>query len=143
MSRRRSRAESYRRRPRVELLPLLDAVFLVLAVFLLGVVRMVRSYTVPIDLPAMASGVEQSVPSLVLLGVDPEGRVFLGGEELSLERIEAEIGRRASDDPELPVLLQADRRARHGDVSALLDAVRASGATRVLLVAAPGGEDGE
>ncbi len=120
MSRRRSRAESYRRRPRVELLPLLDAVFLVLAVFLLGVVRMVRSYTVPIDLPAMASGVEQSVP----------GReAFLGG--------------RAPYDPELQVLLQADRRARHGDVSALLDAVRASGATRVLLVAAPGGEDGE
>ena len=141
MRRVRSRAARYTERARVEMLPLLDVVFLVLAVFLLGVVRMVRSYSVPVDLPALASGVEQEVPSVLLLGVDAEGRWFLAGEELGLDAIGAAVRARMAEDPELSVLLQADREARHGDVSALLDTVRSAGGTRVLLVAEPRAEE--
>lgn len=141
MRRTRSRAARYSERARVELLPLLDVVFLVLAVFVLGVARMVRSYAVPVDLPALASGVQQEVPSVLLLGVDAEGRSFLAGEALELTAIGDAVRARMADDPDLKVLLQADREARHGDVSALLDAVRSAGATEVLLVAEPAPEE--
>lgn len=134
---RASRAARFERRARVEMLPLLDVVFLVLAVFLFSVVRMVRSYAVPVELPTMASGVEERLPSVLLLSVDEEGQSYLAGEARSLDAILGEVGQRLADDPELQVLLQADRAARHGEVSALLDVVRSAGATRILLVADP------
>ncbi|QDU68567.1 biopolymer transport protein ExbD [Planctomycetes bacterium Pla86] len=119
------------------MLPLLDVVFLLLAVFLLSVVRMVRSYAVPVDLPAMATGVQADVPAVLLLGVDAQGRLFAAGEETTLAGLRERLRASLSADPELQVLLQADREARHGDVAELLDAVRAEGAGQVLLVAEP------
>lgn len=140
-SRPRSRAAHWERGARVEMLPLLDVVFLLLAVFLLSVVRMVRSYAVPVDLPALATGVQAEVPAVLLLGVDARGRLFAAGEETTLPDLRERLRAQLAGDPELRVLLQADREARHGDVAALLDAVREEGAGRVLLVAEPRGRD--
>ena len=138
-SRPRSRAAHWERGARVEMLPLLDVVFLLLAVFLLSVVRMVRSYAVPVDLPAMATGIQADVPAVLLLGVDAQGRLFAAGEETTLPQLRDRLRASLSADPELRVLLQADREARHGDVAELLDAVRAEGASKVLMVAEPAG----
>ena len=138
-----SRASRWDRGARVEMLPLLDVVFLLLAVFLLSVVRMVRSYAVPVDLPALATGAEEDVPAVLLLGMDAEGRVFVAGEATELGAARDRVARALEADPELKVLLQADRDARHGDVAKLLDVVREVGAGRVLLVAEPvAGRDG-
>jgi biopolymer transport protein ExbD len=133
----RSRETRFASPVRVELLPLLDVVFLLLAVFLLTVVRMVRSYAVPVDLPSLATGSEQDTAAVLVLGIDAQGRIYLGGEALPEERWTEELRRRLAADPELQVLLQADREARHGAVAELLDAVRAAGVGRVLLLAEP------
>jgi len=117
------------------MLPLLDVVFLLLAVFLLSVARMVRSYSVPIDLPTMATGVQEEVPAVLLLSIDARGRFFVAGQETDLDALRARLRSSLADDPELRVLLQADREARHGDVAELLDVVRSEGAGKVLLVA--------
>jgi biopolymer transport protein ExbD len=120
---------------------LLDVVFLLLAVLLLSVSRLVRSYALPVDLPRAATGVEEQAPTVLLLSVLPDGRYALAGEILELPRIEALVAERVGADPSVQVLVQADRAALHGDVATLLDKVRLSGGGRVLLVAAPENQD--
>ena len=140
----RSRFVGEGARPRVELLPLLDVVFLVLAVFLMSLARMVRAYAIPVELPALATGEEPELGAVLLVSVDAAGRVYLAGEEGSSERVRAALAERVAADPELAVLVHAHRDARHGDVALVLDAVRAGGGARALLVAerAPPDADG-
>jgi len=126
-----------RRALRVDLLPLIDVIFLLVAVLLLSMVRMVRSWTLPIDLPGATSGEELDAPTVLLLAIDRDGRYFAAGEPLELAELAQRVEHATAGDPELAVLVQADREARHGDVTALLDELRNAGAPRVLFVTAP------
>lgn len=122
---------------RADLLPLIDVVFLLLAVLLLSMVKMVRSYTLPVDLPTATSGEDFDAPTVLLLALDDQGRYFAGGEPIELADLGARIGDALAGDPELAVLVQADRNSRHGEVTALFDELRNAGAPRVLFVATP------
>jgi biopolymer transport protein ExbD len=126
-------------RARLELLPLLDVVFLLLAVLVLSVSRLVRSYAVPVNLPQAATGIEEQAPTVLLLSVLADGRYALAGEVLELTELERRVAERLGADPSVQVLVQADRAAQHGAVATLLDRVRLSGGGRVLLVATPEG----
>ena len=132
MSRRRS--TRLRRKARVELLPLIDVLFLLLAVFLLSIARMVRSYSVPVDLPLARTGVEEQLEAVLLLSVDADGQAYVAGEALSLPKVRAQVAERVAAEPDLQILLQADRGSQHGAVAEVLDAIREVGGGKVLLV---------
>lgn len=133
MGRRKSQNRG-RRKARVEMLPLIDVLFLLLAVFLLSIARMVRSYSVPVDLPQARTGVEEQLDAVLLLSVDAQGQGYVAGEAFSLPEIRAQVADRVASEPSLQILLQADRGCQHGDVAEVLDAVREVGGGRVLLV---------
>lgn len=132
MSRRRS--TRLRRKARVEMLPLIDVLFLLLAVFLLSIARMVRSYSVPVDLPLARTGVEEQLEAVLLLSVDADGQAYVAGEALSLPKVRAQVAERVAAEPDLQILLQADRGSQHGAVAEVLDTIREVGGGKVLLV---------
>ena len=132
-----ARNTRFSRSARVEMLPLIDVLFLLLAVFLLSIARMVRSYALPVKLPQAATGVQETLPTVLLLSVDANGAYALGGEPASLAAIRHTVTQRVGDDPELQILVHGDERARYGVVSALVDAVREAGGSRVLLISKP------
>ena len=131
------RPTRFARPARVELLPLIDVLFLLLAVFLLSIARMVRSYALPVSLPQAATGLQESLPTVLLLSVQADGHYALGGETATLAAIRHTVADRVADDPQLQVLVHGDEAASYGSVAALLDAVREVGGARVLLVARP------
>ena len=132
-----TRRTRFDRSARVELLPLIDVLFLLLAVFLLSIARMVRSYALPVSLPQAATGVQESLPTVLLLSVQADGQYALGGELATLDAIRHTVVERVSGDPELQVLVHGDEATSYGSVAVLLDAVRESGGSKVLLVATP------
>lgn len=127
---------------RPDLLPLLDVIFLLVAVLLFSVVRMVRAWSMPLDLAQATSGELAKVPQVWLLSVDAEGRCFASGREHSSADLVAEALGRLALEPELTFLIEADRHSPYGQVFALLDGLRAGGATRVYLIGEPPGESG-
>lgn len=133
----RSRTTRFSRSARVELLPLIDVLFLLLAVFLLSIARMVRSYALPVNLPQAATGVQEQLPTVLLLSVRADGQYALAGELATLEAIRHTVLERVADDPDLQVLVHGDEATSYGSVAALVDAVRESGGSRVLLVSKP------
>ncbi len=135
------RARRPRRPVRVEVLPLIDVVFLLLAVLLLSMVRMVRASALPVELPQAASAEALEAATLLVVGVRADGRTYLAGDELDAAAIGERVRRALVAEPDLALLVQADRAARHGDVAELLDALRAAGAARVWVgaAAAPAG----
>ncbi|MDF1800607.1 MAG: biopolymer transporter ExbD [Planctomycetota bacterium] len=133
------RRSSYDRPARVELLPLLDVVFLLLAVLLFSMVTMVRSHVVPVDLPSLATGEARELAAVLVLSVEAGGQLSLAGEPIDTPALEAILReRRAAASDDLAVMVHADREARHGDVTRVFDVLRAAGQERVFLVGKPG-----
>jgi biopolymer transport protein ExbD len=116
------------------MLPLIDVVFLLLVVFLYAAVTMVRAHVVAVELPELEAGETERLPAVLVVGVDREGRVSIAGEPIDLAGLLARLDQRGAAEEELEVLVHADARARHGDVVGVLEAVRAGGLRRVLIV---------
>lgn len=125
------------RAPRLEMMPLIDVVFLLLVVFIFSMLTMVRSYVIPVELPRLSTGEVRDLASILVISVEPDGSLSLGGESVSTTDLLHSIEQRHAADPDLQVLINADRDARHGDVALVLDLVRAAGVGTVLLVAEP------
>lgn len=128
---------SWDRPARLEVLPLLDVVFLLVIVLLYSVVAMVRAHAVPVDLPALATGEVPDLPAMLVVSVQEDGTVFAGGEPVDGPALVERVRALRAQAPELAVLLNADAAARHGDVAGALDRVRAAGQERVFLVGVP------
>ena len=123
--------------PRLELLPLLDVVFLLLVVFIYAVLSMVRAHVIPVELPQLGTAEDVRPESVLVVSVDREGALSLAGEPVDSDGLVRSVRERRAVEPELSVLLNADADARHGDVARALDSLRRAGQATVLLVGRP------
>jgi biopolymer transport protein ExbD len=125
---------------RIEIIPLIDIMFFLLAAFMLVSLSMVQLRSVKVDLPDAAAAPQAEMPrDLASLTVDRAGLVFLDAAPVDLAELPALLSARQSANPSLRVFISGDREARHGDVIRVLDLVRAAGVEKVAFeVRAPG-----
>ena len=135
------RRSRFDRPMRAEMLPLIDVLFLLLAVFLYSMVAMVRSHVVPVDLPQLVTGEGKSLAVVLVISIELDGTLSVGGDVVDLDGLGSRIRERRVAESELQVVINADRDARHGVVTEVFDRVRAAGQERVLIVGRPSGEE--
>ena len=126
------------RRPRIEMIPLIDAFFLLLAFFMSSVLSMEVARGLPVELPKAGASSAVSQEGRRVVTVTREGRVQLDGKEVGL----ALLRERLFSDPKrasLQVGIRADGAADYQRVVQVLGAVRGAGVGRVLLLASPEG----
>jgi biopolymer transport protein ExbD len=129
-----------RRRPaRIDLVPLIDVVFLLLVFFIYSLLSMAVHKGMNVDLPESAS--PQSSPeaafSVSVIARDDRILVYLDQEEMSLPELEARLraGQQAHKGrPE--VLLFADRTVPYQELYRVLDRISAAGIAAISLQAA-------
>ena len=122
--------------PRIEMLPLMDMVFLLLVVFIYAMLSMAVHRGLPVALPtSSAAGVEKN--AALALTISASGEVFLNKEPVAAEALPSILAARkaASDDPEgISIRVFADKSVAYQAVYTVLDGVRAAGITRVSLL---------
>ncbi len=117
------------RRARIEIIPLIDVMFFLLAAFMMVSLSLQRLRTLRAELPTAVAG---SAPArMLVLEVAADGSVSADGERLSLADILGRVRERLQSDAEHPVYLRADAATLHERVMVVLDLVRAAGARRV------------
>lgn len=117
------------RRARIEIIPLIDVMFFLLAAFMMVSLSLQRLRTLRAELPTAVAG---SAPArMLVLEVAADGSVSADGERLSLADIQGRVRERLRADAEHPVYLRADAATLHERVMVVLDLVRAAGARRV------------
>jgi biopolymer transport protein ExbD len=122
------------RPPRVEMLPLIDVVFLLLVVFIYAMLSMAVHKGMPVDLPVSGQiRPEQEQPLSVTIEAD--GALFLDKEPVSLENLAARLKLQPGLNSETGVLLFADRRVSYQQLFDVLDRIRAAGLHRISLQA--------
>ncbi len=122
-----------KRRARIEIVPLIDIVFFLLATFVMVSMSMVKNQAVPVRLPSAATSAPELRKHAVTVSVAEDGRTYLGKEELSLEAIRSRLSELKAADPELKVFVNGDERADLGRAVELLDEIRSIGITKVAI----------
>lgn len=127
MKLRRSRRS---KRGRIEIIPMIDVMFFLLATFMLTSLAMQRLDAVRINLPqGRAQALSQSQP--LTLSVDGANHVFIDQQPVRLDQVTPMIARLLR--PDANVVIAADDRAAHGVVVQAMLAARRAGAEHFLV----------
>jgi biopolymer transport protein ExbD len=122
------------KKARIEMLPLIDIVFLLLVFFIYAMLSMAVHRSLPVALPTSAAVAIDSRESLAIT-VDAKGNISLNGELISLEALRLALQQEKSKDREQPVSLFADRRLEYQELFRVLDIIRQSGLEHISLQA--------
>lgn len=119
------------KKARLEIIPLIDIMFFLLASFMLVSLTMTKQRTVSVNLPAAASAQTNLKPETISLAVNAGGQVFFEKQAIALDAIEAMLKERLAVNKDLPVYISGDAATPHGAMVAVLDYVRRCGVTKV------------
>jgi biopolymer transport protein ExbD len=115
---------------RIEIVPLIDIMFFLLASFMLVSLSMTQLHRVPIALPQASTGIAEKKSPPFQIAIDAHGVTTWDRKIVTLSEITTRL--RAEAQPEeTRVLISADADARHRQVLAVLNAVRDAGIEKV------------
>lgn len=119
------------KKARLEIIPLIDIMFFLLASFMLVSLSMTKQRTVDVNLPAAATAKTNLKPDSISLAVKANGQVFFEKQAVELPALEALLKERLKANKDLPVFISGDAVTPHGAMVAMLDYVRRCGVTKV------------
>jgi biopolymer transport protein ExbD len=120
-----------RRKARIEIIPLIDIVFFLLATFVMVSMSMIKNLGVPVRLPDAVTGVAEDRKAAITLTATKEGDVYLDKEKIPLDQVRSKLKSLKANDPNLKVFINGDQEADFGHAVELLDEVRAVGITKI------------
>lgn len=122
------------RKARIEMLPLIDIVFLLLVFFIYAMLSMAIHRGLPVNLPS--SSTAKIHKDLILsVSIRSDGAVYLDKERVSLNELEESLKKRTKNIRQTGVLLFADRNLPYQKLFHVLDQIRKAGLTRISLQA--------
>lgn len=127
----RLRGRTPPRRARIEIIPLIDVMFFLLASFMMVSLSLQRLRTIRMDLPMTSRVRESKRVERIEVRVDRVGDLFVEEARVSLPDFMTLVEGRVGRDSTVPVVIRADARATHGDVLRVMDSARHAGAVRV------------
>jgi biopolymer transport protein ExbD len=116
---------------RIEIIPLIDIMFFLLAAFMLVSLSMVHLKGVKVNLPTATTATAETRRDFLALTVDPAGTAYLDAKPLGDRELVRVLAARRQAEPTLRVFIGGDRDTRHGDMMRVLDLVRSAGIERV------------
>lgn len=129
------------RRARVELLPLMDVVFLILIFLVYAMMVMVVQRGMPVALPA-STGSQPEHKTVLALTIEEDGKLWLDKKPVSLEDLPQEIVARMrpdeGDGEEEPALqIFADAALPYQKLFSVLDILKSAGLKKISLQSRP------
>ena len=123
-----------KKKPRIEMIPLIDLMFLILVSFVYGVFFMSVHRGVAVVLPLSSTAKIEKQLTLTL-SIQADGAVFVDKEPVTLENLGETLKLRAAENKETGVLLFADKNLPYQKLYTVLDLIRLAGLSQVSLQA--------
>lgn len=118
------------KKPRIEMVPLIDCFFLILVFFIYGVLSMVVQRGISLELPKVAHA-DVNREDYLSISVSKEGQAFFNRQPVSIEELPLFLEQDRLKNPKQKVFINADKFAYHGTVINILDIVRRAGIRQV------------
>ncbi|MDB6015619.1 MAG: exbD [Pedosphaera sp.] len=122
-----------RKRTRIEIIPLIDIMFFLLASFMMVSLQMQKIRTLKANLPT-ATVVKSTVkPDMINLNVDRFGQVSLDKQVMGFPELLNELTKRYQANTNIPVYITGNRETTHGAMMYVLDFVKRAGIQKVAI----------
>lgn len=123
------------KKARIEIIPLIDIIFFLLATFIMVSLSMSKNQGVQVALPGAATaaslGDQQELDKAVTLSVTGKGDVFYNKEKITLAQLPLRLQTLKSTSKDPKVIINSDAGADFKHVVAVLDEVRKIGIPKV------------
>lgn len=108
--------------PAVQLIPLIDTLFVLLAFFMAMFLHFNFESSLDISVPTASSGSDVSAPAQeIVINIQKEGAILVGQKQVSPEALGTLLRRASQLSPRQAVIVRADQKTYHEHVIQVLD----------------------
>jgi biopolymer transport protein ExbD len=125
---------------RIEIVPLIDIMFFLLAAFMLVSLSMVNMKSIKVNLPTATAATAEMKRDFLNISVDKAGALFLDKKLVGQNELAATLASMYATNSALRVFISGDKDARHGEIVRALDIVRSAGIEKVAFEIRPNAE---
>ena len=125
-----------RKHSRIEIIPLIDIMFFLLASFMMVSLSMDRTQNIKVNLPPSTQAQHDFSPDMLNIAVDRAGTVWFQKQQISLPELGSVVSNRFRVDTNLPVCISGDRETMHGTMADVYEVVRSAGVQKVAFAVA-------
>jgi biopolymer transport protein ExbD len=115
------------KKARIEIIPLIDIMFFLLASFMMVSLSQVHMKGMKVNLPTGYSGETQNKSDYVSLSVDRDGFFYFDKRRMDIENLTEQMRQLKQTSPDAQVFVRGDTEALHGNVIRLLNVIRSAG----------------
>jgi biopolymer transport protein ExbD len=122
-----------KKRARIEIIPLIDVIFFLLATFVLFTLSLNKTGGLTVLLPSSETSIPRDTAGTVTLSVTAEGTLAWNKDIITLDEFLERIQRYKIEEADPRVLINADERALFAQVVYVVDQVRLAQITKIYI----------
>jgi biopolymer transport protein ExbD len=128
------------KKARIEIIPMIDAIFFLLVFFMMTSLQMVQLNSENVDLPQSKSPSVQPTQKIVV-SLDKDGALFLERDKIEAGKLVAALAPRVSEKPDSVVILNIDKNQPLSGFNRVFDLVKQANPAKVMIAATPKNPD--
>ena len=126
-----------KRRARIEIIPLIDIIFFLLATFMMVSLSMIKNQGLSVHLPVAGSGIPQDRNDVVTISVSENGSYAWNKEAFSPSELADRLVQLKAAQPEAKLIINGDNRVQLQSVVTILDEAKKAGLAKVVIQTTP------
>lgn len=125
----------------MEMLPLIDVVFLLLTFFIFSLVLLVRVDVLDISLPTIGAGRRATATNAITIALDRDGSLFVNAEPVTPQELGDRVRALWDEQPKATLLVAVDAGGVSGDLLHLIDLLANEGLGEFAVIGTPASGD--
>jgi biopolymer transport protein ExbD len=125
------------KKARLEIIPLIDIMFFLLASFMLVSLTMINMKAIDVALPTATSAQPNTKPDFIIVSIDALMDIYFEKEKVPREEVLSKFQDLYSKNHDVRIYLRADKDANYNTVMFVLDSLRTAGIQKVGLEVKP------
>ena len=122
------------KKARIEIVPLIDVMFFLLAAFMMVSLSLQQARTRPMELVDAKKAADDFKPDVINIGIEKDGTVAVGTNVVDATGLINELNARYKQNPKTPVFITGDKSVPYRAVGGVLQQVRMARFTHVAFV---------
>jgi biopolymer transport protein ExbD len=125
------------KKARIEIVPLIDIIFFLLATFVMVSLSMVKHQGIPVNLPVAATSTPDERKDYVAITLSETGELYFNKERIAASDLDGRLDQLKASTPTPKIFLNGDKKAEFGLAVEVLDKVRSKGIAQVAIETKP------
>ena len=121
------------RRARIEIIPLIDIMFFLLATFMIVSLSMVKNQGVPVKLPVASTSAPQDRKDFTSISVNEKGEYFFNKEPITAADLGPRLQALKATQVDPKIFINGDGKTQFENVVTILDETRKAGISKVAI----------